>query len=113
MTLPRGDEALVNIAKLKDYCLCRDHPVGKHKARVFEAALDFTSADAETLREWLLTAAATSEAIEGGTDGYGTRYVIDFEASSGAGACWIRSAWILPADSSPPRLVTCYVIQDG
>ena len=51
MKLPNADQAVVDIAKLRDYCLNPLHPVGKHKARVFRSALGFTIDDAERLRE--------------------------------------------------------------
>jgi hypothetical protein len=39
MKLPNGDQAVVDIAKLRDYCLNKDHLRGRHKARVFAAVL--------------------------------------------------------------------------
>lgn len=50
------------------------HPRGRHKARVFLAALGFGAADAEYVRETLLRAAATEEAVLTETDEYGTHY---------------------------------------
>ena len=38
MKLPNGDRAVIDIAKLRDYCLSPDHLRGRHKARVFAAA---------------------------------------------------------------------------
>lgn len=37
--LPNPERAIVDIAKLKDYCLDTEHEDGKHKARVFAAVL--------------------------------------------------------------------------
>ena len=54
MKLPNSDRAVVEIAKLRDYCLNPEHPHGKHKARVFAAALGLTADQAETLRDELL-----------------------------------------------------------
>jgi hypothetical protein len=39
MTIPHADRAVVDIRKLRDYCLNPLHDEGKHKARVFAAAL--------------------------------------------------------------------------
>jgi hypothetical protein len=39
MKLPNGERAVVDIRKLRDYCLSAKHRRGRHKARVFEAAL--------------------------------------------------------------------------
>ena len=35
MKLPSGARAVVDVAKLCDYCLSPDHPRGRHKARGF------------------------------------------------------------------------------
>ena len=51
MKLPNGDRAIVDIAKLRDYCLNAGHPRGRHKARVFVAALGLTVADADGLAD--------------------------------------------------------------
>jgi hypothetical protein len=46
MRLPNGDQAIVEIVKLRDYCLSPTHPRGRHKARVFAAVLGLTDKDA-------------------------------------------------------------------
>lgn len=38
MRLPNPDRAVVNAAKVRDYLLSFEHPVGQHKAAVFRAA---------------------------------------------------------------------------
>jgi hypothetical protein len=38
--LPHGDEAILDIRKIEDYCMSPSHPRGRHKARVFREALD-------------------------------------------------------------------------
>ena len=62
MKLPNPDRAVVDIAKLRDYCLNPEHPRGRHKARLFAAKLGLTADHAETLREALLAAALNREA---------------------------------------------------
>jgi len=62
MLSPNGDLAVVDIEKLRDYCLNPLHVKGKHKARVFNAALGMTESDAERLRDILLDVARTHEA---------------------------------------------------
>jgi hypothetical protein len=63
--------AVVEIEKLRDYCLNPAHPRGRHKARIFALRLGLTSSDAETLRQALIHAAAGSEAIATFEDEYG------------------------------------------
>jgi hypothetical protein len=50
MKLPNPHKAVVEISKLRDYSLNVDHSVGKHKARVFRAALGLTVKQADWLR---------------------------------------------------------------
>ena len=56
MKIPNADRAVVDIRKLRDYCLNPRHRMGKHKARMFAAALSMTADDAEALRDILLKA---------------------------------------------------------
>lgn len=110
MRLPGSERAEVDHRKLADYCLSPTHPVGKHKALVFASALGLTSSEAGTLREWLLHAAATGDAVEGRTDEFGRRFTLDFAAVSHVGRATIRSVWIIRTDEFHPRLTTCWVL---
>lgn len=109
MKLPNGDQAIVDIVKLRDYCLSPIHPRGRHKARVFEAVLGLTADDAEQLRSALLQAALTEDATPSEQDAFGQRYVIDFRLSGPMGEALVRSARIVRADEDFPRLTSCYV----
>ena len=51
MILPNAASAFLDIRKLTDYVLDSDHSLGRHKARVFKAALGITSVDAAWLSE--------------------------------------------------------------
>ena len=66
--LPRGDQAVIDIRKLEDYCLDAFHPKGRHKALVFQNVLGLTRDDAFLLRDILLHAAANEEATLMNTD---------------------------------------------
>jgi hypothetical protein len=46
MMLPNAERAIIDPAKLTDYCLSATHPVGRHKAAVFRSALGLTAPDA-------------------------------------------------------------------
>lgn len=71
MKLPGSDRAVVELAKLANYCLDETHPRGRHEARVFAARLGLGRPDAALLRAELLRAAATSlDALEGVSDGF-------------------------------------------
>lgn len=106
--MPNAECAVVDIRKLRDYCLNLRHDDGKHKARLFAGALDMTANDAEALRDALLQAVGTCEARLGRCDVYGQRYIVDFIVTWRSKQAMIRSAWIIEHASSKPRLTSCY-----
>ncbi len=110
MKLPGGARALVDVAKLRDYCLNPHHPRGRHKARVFASALGLTSTDAKRLGQALLKAAADCEATPGELDDYGQRYVLDFEMGGPGGLVTVRSNWIVLSGEDFPRMTSCFVV---
>ncbi len=111
MKLPNGYHAIVDIWKLREYCLNPDNPRGSNKAKVFAAALGVTTADAEFLKQELLTAAREGEAEIGELDDYGQRYTLDFEVTTAFGVAPVRSGWIILHEEERPRLTTCFVIK--
>ena len=76
MKLPNGERAIVSLSRLTAYLLNPLHPTGKHKARVFAAALGLDRSGAERLRLWLIELAKTGEAERGQADAHGQRFVI-------------------------------------
>jgi predicted NUDIX family NTP pyrophosphohydrolase len=111
MLLPNGAKAIIDIRKLRDYCLNPDNPRGSGKARVFSSAFGLTAAQAEFLREKLLDAAQLQEAVLGELDMHGQRYIVDFEMTTEVGTAFVRSGWIVRHSESAPRLTTCYVLK--
>ncbi len=103
MKLPGGDRAIVDIAKLRNYCLNPAHPRGRHKARLFASLLNLTQEDAEFLRKHLLRVAREGNANPTLRDEFGQRYQIDFELTRGRRAT-IRSAWIVLRGERIPKL---------
>ena len=110
MSLPNADKAVIDLHKLKGYCLNPEHPRGKHKARVFQSALGLSATDAEFLREQLLHAAMESPATVTARDEYGVRYMIDCDIKGERGTSTVRSLWIIRSGEEPPRLTTCFVL---
>jgi hypothetical protein len=108
MKLPHPDRAVVDVAKLADYCLDPRHEYGKHKARVFASALGLSRTDAGFLRERLLAAASGDAELVSNTK-YGVLYVIDFELRTSQGEATLRSGWIVRITEDFPRLTTCFV----
>ncbi len=110
MFVPNAEIAVVDVRKLRDYCLNPNHEVGKHKVRVFAAALNLTYNDAEVLQTALLKAVKTIEAEIGKLDEHGQRYTVDFEFERQGNRAVVRSVWIIDVGSEIPRLVTCLIL---
>ena len=108
MKMPGGDAAIVDRRKLTGYCLSREHPRGKHKARVF-ATLGFTVENADELRTALLKAAASHDAQVAASDEFGDRYVLEFEIEGPQSKGIVRSTWIVRRGERAPRLTSCFV----
>jgi len=108
MLIPNANYAIVDIRKLRDYCLDASHPEGKHKARLFLAVLGMSAEDADELRKILLSVVQTEEAILGRHDGFGQRYTLDFLLEWKESQSIVRSGWIVEDGSSIPRLTTCF-----
>ncbi|MBD1870644.1 hypothetical protein H6F95_25750 [Cyanobacteria bacterium FACHB-471] len=106
--LPYAENAVVDIRKLRDYCLNPNHDDGKHKARLFSSILGMTADDAEDLRQILLKIVKAQEVRRGRQDAYGQRYTIDFTLEWQNRSAIVRSGWIIENDSGIPRLTTCY-----
>jgi len=109
MKLPNGGRAMVELEKLKAYCLNQNHPRGRHKARVF-AAVGIFEEHAELLQQALLEAAQKGDAEAGIPSPYGSRFVVDFDFAHDGRTVRVRSAWIVRSGEDLPRLTTCYVL---
>lgn len=78
MLIPNAKNAVVDIRKLRNYCLNLEHDEGKHKARLFSAILEMTAENAEELRLILLEAVQVQDTQMGRRDEFGQRYTLDF-----------------------------------
>ena len=108
MLLPNAENAIVDIRKLRDYCLNPEHNDGKHKARLFLSCLGITADNAEELRQILLEVIQTQEVRLGRQDEFGKRYTLDFTIEWQNRSTTLRSGWIIEHGSEIPRLTTCY-----
>ena len=108
MLIPNAENAVVNIRKLRGYCLNPEHSDGKHKARLFSSILGMTADNAEELRQILFEVIQIHEAQLGRQDEFGQRYTLDFSIEWQNRSAILRSGWIIEIDSTTPRLTTCY-----
>ena len=93
MQLPNSHKAVVEIEKLREYSLNPTHPVGKHKARVFKAALGITLQDAEWLRERALELALSDDFESGRVSVFGEKYVINSLVEYEGKTALVRFCW--------------------
>ncbi len=110
MKLPHAEQAVVDVRKLRNYCLNAEHPRGQHKARVFKSALGWTADQAENIRHLLLAAALREDAAFLGADDYGQRYALDFAVQGAGRVATVRSLWIVRHGDDFPRFTSCYVL---
>jgi hypothetical protein len=106
--LPNAENAVVDIRKLRDYSLNRDHSTGKDKARLFSSILGMTAENAEELRQIILEKVKTQEVSLNRYDEHGQRYTLDFTLEWQNRSATIRTGWIIKSGSDIPRLTSCY-----
>ena len=110
MKIPNADLALLDIEKLRGYCLSTAHSKGKDKARVFMSALGVKQSDALWLRAEILRRLASAAAVQQIEDVWGVRYAVDMEITLNAKSAMVRTIWIILRGDDRPRFVTCRVV---
>ncbi|NJL89602.1 MAG: hypothetical protein HC916_07250 [Coleofasciculaceae cyanobacterium SM2_1_6] len=108
MFIPNAENAVVDIRKLRNYCLNLEHDDGKHKARLFLSILGMTADNAEDLQQILIEIVKTHEARLGRQDEFGQRYTLDFTIEWHNRNATLRSGWVIENNSEIPKLTTCY-----
>jgi hypothetical protein len=108
--LPDSQHAVIELAKLRDYCLSPEHPRGRHKARVFRAALGLSIDDAEWLQQKLLDGIQKHAAENVETDSFGSRWRVDLPLTRQGKSAVVRTGWIIKTGEKFPRLITCWVL---
>ncbi|MBI5938618.1 MAG: hypothetical protein HY850_12340 [Betaproteobacteria bacterium] len=109
MKLANADKAIVEAAKLREYCLNPAHPEGRHKARVFRSALGLGQEQADWLREAILAAVAEADVASAEETPYGWRYDVDVVLAHGGKSATVRTGWLVRKTENAPRLATCFV----
>ena len=110
MKLPNCEKAYVDDLKLIAYCLDPEHKVGKHKARVFQSVLGININNFYILKQAILEAALTQNAIFTNKIEYGELYNMDFDLTNIGRTATVRTAWIIKNEENFPRLTTCFII---
>lgn len=108
MNLPGADRAIISDAKVRDYLLSPEHPVGRFKARVFNAA-GYRREAWQLLRDHLLALATTIDVEPSPGDVHGQRFVGAGALPGTAGQPLpIVTVWLIPLEGESPRLITAY-----
>jgi hypothetical protein len=108
--LLNAEHAVVDYRKLSTYSLDVTHPIGGHKARVFQSALGYNPTNLDVLagrvREGILTAPA--KVLD--ANRYGQLMAVDMPILGVNGETVIvRSGWIYEPDAVVPRMTTIFV----
>lgn len=97
---------MIDAAKVRDYLLSPEHPVGRAKARVF-AALGFTRARWPELAAALRAAATGEAALAGPATPFGQKYTVHATIRGPGGReGHVVIAWIVLVGEDFPRLIT-------
>ena len=108
--LPNAEKAVIDLSKLRDYCLNPSHIEGRHKARVFAAALGIGQDDANWLCTAIQAAIQKASVIHTEPHPYGVRYTVDVALVRDNAQAMVRTGWMIRANEDFPRLVTCFVL---
>jgi hypothetical protein len=100
---------LIDILKIRDYCRNPAHPEGRHKARVFKAALNIRQGDAAWLDATICDAILDAAVVHLEQTAHGWRYDVDIEIRRDSHVAIMRTGWIARAEDGIPRLTTCFL----
>jgi hypothetical protein len=95
--------------KLEGYALNPEHPVGKHHAILFKAALGFDQSNWDVLARIIIEQLSYYEAVPGRKDKYGQRYNVTMPITGpNRKTADVLTAWIIDTGQVYPRFVTAY-----
>jgi hypothetical protein len=108
MVLPRTEDAVVDVAKVRDYLLSHEHPIGRFKAVFFES-LGYARVDWMRLQSDLLDLCRSHDAVEGQASQFGRKYEVrgTLKGPSGREA-EVVTVWVVLVGEDVPRFVTAY-----
>jgi hypothetical protein len=106
--LPRAREAIVPTDKLVHYVLNPEHPLGRHKARVFQSALGIGQRDWRYLRDQLAAAVVGAPARATRLTAFGVLYDVLALVDGLNGASHpVTTIWLVEREGAP-RLVSTW-----
>lgn len=109
-TLLNAEHAVVDYRKLSTYSLDATHPIGGHKARVFQSALGYSPTNIDVLAGRVQKGILTAPAKVLDANQHGQRMAVDMPLLGANGKTVIvRSGWIYEPDAVVPRMTTIFV----
>jgi hypothetical protein len=102
MKLPNGTRAVVEDDKLRDYVLNASHPVGRHHAILFQKLLGINWANAQVLKQALLTAAIEEDVTREIPTPFGLKYEMRFVVRGPRGVKDLLAVWIINEGTDYP-----------
>ena len=109
MKLPNAENAFIDDIKLTDYCLNPNHPVGKHKAKLFKNVLSITRENYYLLKNIILEEILNNPAKKTLIDKFGKRYTVNIKLDKFRKKGFLVTAWIIRNEETFPRLTSCYI----
>lgn len=108
--LPNADRAVIDPARFVSYALNPNHPRGRHKARVFRAALGYDMNNLHDLIGRIRRAVLEEEAVALKSDRFGRYYRVDMTIEGPKGVARVRTVWLHDRGKDAPRLTTAFVL---
>jgi len=101
----------VSREKLYDYALNPEHPIGRHKARVFRSVLGIERSHADVLAEVIKQSLERAYAERREVTQYGELWVTHHAiVGLNGNSAIVTVGWVIdPRNPEQPRLVTCYI----
>lgn len=108
MKLKNSAQADIPLDKLHMYLLSETHPIGKSKAKYFQAA-GFNKENVHLLKEGLLSLIRSEDIKDEIRTPHGVKYVVDGMLKTLEGRFLrVRTVWIVDKGGEMPRFVTAY-----
>jgi hypothetical protein len=112
MKVPNIAYAQISYEKIVLYLLNVDHQVGRGKAMFF-IRFGFSVAEWEQLAWALMQHGLDHEVVARDTTRFGTRYVVEGPLNTPSNRePNVRVVWLIPNETSEPRLITAYPIEE-
>jgi hypothetical protein len=108
MRLRSADNAIIGPAKIRDYLLSREHPIGRFKATFFET-LGYTRSAWRVLERDIRLLASSEEGVNGHSSRFGEKFEVSGTITGPSGrSATLVTVWIILNGESVPRFVTAF-----